>query len=235
MDEVMGRLRGRPEPATPQDVPDTLVKRIATFETMPAADDTPAKLRMRMDLVSEAIRTYPAIAERFIPRTTTDDSGETIEWNEPVLEQLVLTAVGDWPSDHYLPGINDKVLGMAMWFASMGYGAVHAAAWRDFFPTDIERTLWRFSSVYITCSGALWVLLCSVCLKNRWASQYWDRFKYLQLTWAEYTVLIGTMFICGMAYIFARAFLVVDGLVSLRVLPKDAYDVPTWMSAIPHI
>ena len=227
VDEVMGWLRGRPEPATPQDVPDNVVKRIATFETIPAPDDTPAKLRMRTDLVSEAIRTYPAIAERFIPRTTTNDSGATIEWNEPVLEQLVLTAVGDWPSDHYLPGINDKILGMAMWFASMGYGAV--------FPTDIERSLWRFSSVYITCSGALWVLLCSVCLKYGWASRYWDRFKYLQLTWAEYIVLIGTMFICGMAYIFARMFLVVDGLVSLRVLPKDAFDVPVWMSPIPHI
>ncbi len=234
VEEVIGRLRGRPEPSTPKEPANTIVKRIATFETMAATDDTHAKLQKRIDLVSEAIRTFPAITERFTPRTTTTESGQTIEWNEPILEQLVLTALGDWPSDHYLPGINDKIMGMAMWFASMGYGAVHAAAWNDFFPTRLEQMLWRSSSVYISCSGALWVLLCSLCLRFKWARKYWDRFKYLQATWMEYVFFGGIMLACGLAYIFARMFLVVDGLVSLRILPPEAYDVPHWTTFIPH-
>lgn len=234
VEEVIGRLRGRPEPSTPEDAPSTIVKRIATFETVGATDDTPLKQQMRLDLASEAIRTFPAIAERFTPRTTTNDLGETIEWNEPILEQLVLTALGDWPSDHFLPGLNDKLMGMAMWFASMGYGAVHAAAWNDFFPTHTERMLWRALSVYITCSGALWVLLCSIALRYHWARVYWDRFKYLQATWMEYLVIGSIMLACGLTYIFARMFLVVDGVVSLRILPKDAFDVPNWTTWIPH-
>jgi hypothetical protein len=236
VEEVIGRLRGRPEPSTPQDAPNTVIKRITTFETMAPTDDTPAKLQKRIDLCSEAIRTFPAIAERFTPRTTTTHSShETISWNEPILEQLVLTALGDFPADHFLPGINDKLMGMAMWFASMGYGAVHAAAWNDFFPTHAERVLWRSSSVYITCSGALWVFLCSLGLRYTWARTYWDRFKYLQASWVEYVGVGGIMVVCGLAYVFARMFLVVDGLVSLRVLPRDAFEVPGWTTVIPHL
>ena len=235
VEEVMGRLRGRPEPSTPNELPDTIVKLVTEFENTAAPDDNPFKLQMRLDLASEAIRTFPAIAERFTPRTRTTSSGETVHWNEPILEQLVLTALGDWPSDHFLQGIDDKVMGMAMWFASMGYSAIHACGWNDYFPTQTERILWRFSSVYMLCSGALWVLLCLFSLKSHWARLYWDRFKFLRATWVEYGIIGGTMVACGLTYIFARIFLVVDGLVSLRALPRDAYDVPDWTTLIPHL
>lgn len=246
VDEIMGRLRARPEPSTqPKGKASTVVKRLATFETVAATDDTAAKLQTRIELASYAIRTFPAIAERFTPRTAINSTPSssssdtttrtTTQWSEPILEQLVLTALGDWPSDHFLPSINHKLMGMAMWFASMGYGAVHAAAWHDFFPTRIEKILWRFSSVYICCSGALWAFLCLMALRYHWARAYWDRFKYLQATWVEYGLIGGCMLACGLAYIFARLFLVVDGLVSLRVLPKDAFDVPAWTTVIPHL
>jgi hypothetical protein len=236
VDEVISRLHGRPEPSSPQTAPETIVKRATTLETVGAPDDAAAKLHRRVELASEAIRDFPAIAKRFNPRTTTitTDSGEKVDWNEPLLEQLVLTSLGDWPSDHFLPGIEDKFMGMAMWFATMGYGAVHAAAWNDFLPTRIERTLWHLSSIYITCSGVLWVMLCSACFRYRWAKLYWDRFKYLQATWLEYLFSGSIMLACGVTYIFARMFLVVDGLVSMRVLPRDAFAVPIWTSYIPH-
>jgi hypothetical protein len=235
VEEVIGRLRGRPEPSISKEAPTNIVERVDTFETMAVPDDSHEKLQTRIGLASEAIRTFPAIAERFTPRTTTTPSGETVEWNEPILEQLVLTALGDWPSDHFLPGLNDKLLGITMWFASMGYGAVHATAWHDFFPTRIERTLWRFSSIYILSSGALWVFLCLMGFKFKFARKYWDRFKYLQASWLEYGVIGGTMVICGLSYIFARMFLVMDGLVGLRILPPDAFDVPSWTTVIPHL
>jgi len=37
------------------------------------------------------------------------------------------------------------------------YGGIHAAAWNEYFPTNLERLLWRFSSNFVGCSGVLWL------------------------------------------------------------------------------
>jgi hypothetical protein len=41
--------------------------------------------------------------------------------------------------------------------------------------------------------------------------------------------------ICGLAYLLARAFLIVEAFVALRLLPVAAYVVPEWTLGVPHI
>ncbi len=124
---------------------------------------------------------------------------------------------------------------MALWFASMGYGAVHLAAWSEFFPSPLERKLWRFSALYITSSGLLWFGMCVVGWRWPWASRYWDRFIALEAWWIEYAFFGSVAMCCGLAYIGARVFLVVDAAVSLMELPGKAYETPRWSALIPHL
>jgi hypothetical protein len=41
--------------------------------------------------------------------------------------------------------------------------------------------------------------------------------------------------ICGLAYLSARAYLIVEAFVALRLLPVAAYVVPEWTLGVPHI
>jgi hypothetical protein len=124
---------------------------------------------------------------------------------------------------------------MELWISSSLYGGIHIAAWSEFFPTTIEQELWRFSSTYIASSGAFWFVLCTIAYHWPFASNYWDRFIELRAWKIEYAVLGLTATICGLAYILARVFLVVDAIISLRRLPGAAYETLDWTTVFPHL
>ena len=229
-----GHFGPRPE-SEPEVELKTIIKRGTTFAHRLISGDTSENQHCRRRLATEAIWTFPPLQQKLEPQVFVTPSGNRIDWLEPHLEQLVVTTAGDWPSDHYLPGIAGELMGMALWFASMGYGAVHAAAWQEYFPSDAEKFMWRFSSVYITCAGAIWFGACIIGWRFHWASLYWDRFIALQARWYDYAFwgLFATA--CGLAYVVARLFLVVDAIVSLRSMPATAYNTPNWSTLIPHL
>lgn len=68
-------------------------------------------------------------------------------------EELVEEHCRNRSTKGLVPGDYGLVMGMALWFASMAFGGIHAAAWYDYFPSAIESWLWRISAVYITWSG----------------------------------------------------------------------------------
>lgn len=67
------------------------------------------------------------------------------------------------------------------------------------------------------------------------------------LWWVWYDVMIGeasqilTMLVtalysmCGVLYILARAYLVIEAFVELRSLPTMTYVLPQWSIGIPHV
>lgn len=175
----------------------------------------------------QAISMFPAIRARF--QVTPSET-----WLKPDVCHLVTDSATNWPSDFYLPGISGETMGMALWLSSSLYGGIHIAAWSEFFPTQAERLLWRFSATYIASSGGFWLLLCIIAFRWPFASEYWDRFIELRAWKIEYAVLGFGATVCGIAYIFARVFLVVDAIVSLRRLPDTAYQTPNWTTIWPH-
>lgn len=226
----------------PTEAPERPQKAIKRYQTLPIESDNDTKRCLRIRNCEEAVRSFSSIRKRFDFRDTVNLPGQGPQgrprqatWHEPELCQLVVSTAGDWPSDYYLPGIAGELMGMALWFASMGYGAVHALAWGEFFPTAAERLLWRFSSIYITGSGLLWFFMCVFGFRIRWGSVYWDRFVALEATTVEYVFFGFVAMVCGCAYILARFFLVVDAIVSLRRLPEAAYNTPNWAMLIPHL
>ncbi|KAF2223367.1 hypothetical protein BDZ85DRAFT_281306 [Elsinoe ampelina] len=113
-----------------------------------------------------------------------------------------------------------------LWVVSIGFSGVHVAAWNSSFPSAVEEFSWHFSSVYIGVSGLLWATL--HILAEHWAAFWWAWYDFMigdvpkVLTLAVNTIC-G---ICGLAYVLARAYLIIEGFVELRALPAAAYIVP---------
>ncbi|KAL9111371.1 MAG: hypothetical protein Q9227_004248 [Pyrenula ochraceoflavens] len=134
----------------PTTVPERPQKVIQRYQTLPIESDDDTKRALRMKSCEAAVRSFPPIRERFefrdtveLPMEGSQEQPKQCAWHEPALCQLAVSTASEWPSDYYLPGIAGELMGMALWFASMGYGAVHALAWGEFFPTQAERLMWR--------------------------------------------------------------------------------------------
>lgn len=183
----------------------------------------------RWDLAAIAVRDYAAIQENHILHSH-HDSG-CLHF---VPEELLVARVQNWPWDDLLRDVGGLVVGLVLWLANFGYGAIHAAAWNDHFPTAAEKWLWRSSAVYIGFCGGLWIILNYVAQAYRPLNEFWEKWMDgKKKGWQN--VLIGIpVVLCGASLLFARAFLVVEAFVSVRELPASAYVTPAWSQVFPH-
>ena len=183
---------------------------------------------------AEAIYRYPAIRERTKPAHLESDdpihTGLQIE-----TEEFLVHSASNWPTDELLRGIRGLVMGMMIWFASMAFGVVHVAAWNDYFPSQAETWLWRSSALFISASGLLWLMINLLANLFPAVDGYWNRVLKLKVGWASYVVLGLVCGVCGVAYVTARLFLVVEAWISLRSLPIGAYKTPNWTQLLPHL
>jgi hypothetical protein len=118
------------------------------------------------------------------------------------------------------PSLSAEFLGISL--GSTVFGAVHIAAWNFVFPTLVERTLWRSSSIMCTAAVVLIMFLSfidNVAHDEDWVIQY---------------ILAACLSTVFALYIAARLFLIVEIFRTLCFLPPSAY-IATWASNIPHI
>lgn len=104
------------------------------------------------------------------------------------------------------------------------YGGLHALAWFADFSSSTEQLLWRISAAIVMGGfpAAMGVFVVVGLFYN--TRDDWD--TYLALTLSILILL---------AYILARAYLVVECFINLSHLPAGVYDVPQWSSYFPHI
>ena len=148
---------------------------------------------------------------------------------------LVVDRAENWPSQGLLTTFRGVMMGMALWFASIAFGAIHIAAWNEFFPSELEAWLWRASSLDIVGSGLVWMTINFLGKTSKRFDHYWDEVLAGQASRVSYIVLGILCSICGLAYGLSRIFLVVESIISLRQLPVQAYIVPNWSLLIPHL
>lgn len=101
----------------------------------------------------------------------------------------------------------------ALWMGSV-FNSIHIAAWNGSFPTPIERTMWRATS--IGAWGSVLVFYAALFLPN----------PALRLVMA-----IG---ILAPLYTTARLYLVMEALIQLRSLPASIYSDIPWSQFLPH-
>lgn len=185
--------------------------------------------RRRWELATNAMRDYPAITENYLLHS--HRNGKCSHFSP---EELLVARVQNWPWDDLLRDVGGLVVGLVLWLANFGYGAIHATAWNDYFPTQTEQWLWRSSAVYIGFCGGLWVILNYVAQAYKPLNEFWEKWMDgKKRGWQN--VLIGIpVVICGASLLFARAFLVIEAFVSVRELPASAYVTPAWSQVFPH-
>lgn len=177
---------------------------------------------------------HSAIACRVIPRET-QEGDKNLKWVEPITEELVDESIGNWATGNLLRDMSGFVMGMVVWFASMAYGGVHATAWNGHFPSRIEMWLWRASSICIAGSGLTWIMINMLARTFRGFKSYWVKVESLRAHWTGLVGLGSLATLCGLAYLLARIFLVVEAFISLRKLPAAAFETLEWTQLIPHL
>jgi hypothetical protein len=217
--------------------------------------------KMRWVLANAAIQTYPAVREllRF-PSYGYNHKYETalatypemplkcrlklhIEDVNPVedprlecaTQHLVTTVASNWPHDGLLRTTSGLWIGASLWLVSILYSCLHIAAWNAAFPTKPEAWLWRSASLYVAFSGLLWAgihVLAQFSARLWWT--WYDLMSGQASRWLTFTVRIICS-ICGLVYLSARAYLIVEAFAALRLLPVAAYVVPEWTLGVPHI
>lgn len=183
-----------------------------------------------------ALANYPEMPEKCRLRFHAEKvQPKNTNWLECDTQHFVTTAVTNWPHDGLLRTTSGLWIGASLWIVSIAFSAMHIAAWNAPFPTEVEASLWRCTSLYVAFSGLLWAglhVLASISASTWWT---WynimsgDASKWLKVTLG---VVCG---ICGLAYLFARAYLILESFMSLRNLPVAAYVVPEWTLGVPHI
>src|SRR5712671_6670865 len=106
------------------------------------------------------------------------------------------------------------------------FGAIHCIGWSFYFPTSIEKTLWRVASLTITGFPILFlpVSLIGAAIDRLILKRRFNDFcLYIAMTLLFFT------------YILSRLALLVLPFLCLRSLPPTTFHVVHWVSFIPHV
>ena len=133
----------------------------------------------------------------------------------------------DWPDiyDRF-----ELLLGLGFTTAGLIYGGLHALAWFAHFGSSTQQLLWRISACMVMGGFPVcWVLVASGIFFIDHATQ---RLHFDHITLA---LSFCAAALVALAYMLARAYLVVECFINLSHLPAGVYDVPQWASYFPHI
>jgi ABC-type Fe3+ transport system permease subunit len=135
-----------------------------------------------------------------------------------------------------------STLTIGFFLADLFYGGVHLLVWNRHFRSEIDKLLWRTSSLTILASGipfAIGMLCLGIdSYPSPWADQIRhakiDLNKgFLKRVWWD-AGDIGTWLLVVL-YVFCRTFIIVECFLDVFHLPDSAFEVPRWSQYFPHI
>lgn len=138
--------------------------------------------------------------------------------------------IPNFPGFSFLGSVNVQrdILKTVVAFAGAAYGGLHLAAWNDYFPTAVERTMWIVCSCTTGLTGlvlALFFLATNQLPQLEAAESHVRNSRKFRLFWKW--VLIPL-------FMTARVFIVVEAFVCLRRQPEAIYSTPEWSNYFPH-
>ncbi|KAI9803418.1 MAG: hypothetical protein M1833_000937 [Piccolia ochrophora] len=179
----------------------------------------------RWRLAALAFQQYPDVWEKYRERHDMSTALATIKRSDadppivwrfctryPLKDSFVRSSSDLWTESSWTAG------GLYFIMTTI-YGAIHAIAWNDYFPSPVERLLWRITCLCIAASG---------CFFASW--NYFDN-RYSG-TWPWSGILFYSLLFI---YSLCRLYMVVEAFIGLRSLPVAAYHSPQIAQYIPHI
>lgn len=152
-------------------------------------------------------------------------------WNLSKVRYMPVPRCKNWPELDDI--IHELPIALGFSATALIYGGLHALAWSAHFESSIEQLLWRISACVVM--GGIPVVFVLTRLADRlmrWApSRLWENVLFNVSDWC----LVGVSIIISLAYLLARAYLVVECFINLSHLPAGVYDLPTWSAYFPHI
>lgn len=165
-----------------------------------------------------------------LPQVLVNDHDDFSSYhNEKSLREYV------WAGQHWTNHLGRLDSSFGFKFLSYGllalcpafFGAIHVASWNTRLLTDIEQWLWRGSALYCCIVGIIFSLngLLALAIEklSLFQEDMTDKFVY----WNSRVILL--------TYVLVRMFMIVEVFLSLRALPRSAYEEVQWSSFIPHI
>ncbi|KAL9583486.1 MAG: hypothetical protein Q9212_002680 [Teloschistes hypoglaucus] len=151
-------------------------------------------------------------------------------WRLKKRPSFLCVEADNFPCDDLLGRENQSLRTLLLSFATAAYGGLHAAAWKDYFPSTTERIMWRVSSVLIAASGAIassFVGVGGLHSTSIVGGSIQGIIDKLVFSGVGYVFLVVSAVVCSFfVYAACRTFLVVEALISLRQLPVTMYETP---------
>jgi len=138
----------------------------------------------------------------------------------------VMLEAPNWPRGDLLDS-GSTIPAAAISIVTCLYGGLHASAWNSFFPSDMERRVWKISAIVVAVSGciaSIFVLATDFKSLPDGGTGYGDG----RIDSVPIAVVVG-------GHVLARLFLLFEAFFSLRKLPVDVFKTPGWTQLIPHI
>lgn len=149
----------------------------------------------------------------------------------------------------------------ALFCMTLAYAAFHVIGWNFWFPTRIEQTLWRASSLVVTVTTFFFWVFETIAARQRFGR--WDKYfialNLKKTSVPEYPARnlskeeraddfedqqkkakpvpsweVALLLPVVVAYVTVRAYMIVEVLVSLRRLPLGAYKTVQISQILPH-
>jgi len=123
------------------------------------------------------------------------------------------------------------------------YAGAHASAWSSHFPSYIERWIWRGACICIA-TGVPFV--CAVCIPLRVVKNFALYEIYIEYSdwrrtvgrclYTSFKILFWVFLgFAAVLYILSRLFIPLEAFISLRSLPRGAFDTVNWVEYWPHV
>lgn len=129
----------------------------------------------------------------------------------------------DWPA---MQDMLEPPMALSFSATAIAYGGLHALAWYAHFNSPTEQLLWRISACVVMGGVPCLIILMIVVVETLPGGFFMKSCRYF---------VIGAFWPLLLAYVLARAYLVVECFINLAHLPAGVYDVPSWAAYFPHI
>ncbi|KAL9062710.1 MAG: hypothetical protein Q9161_009754 [Pseudevernia consocians] len=156
---------------------------------------------------------------------------------------LFLRRCKDWPEVNQ---IFSPPIALGFSGATLIYGGLHALAWSANFDSFTEQLLWRMSACVVMSGFPICYFLFILNESNEkyvrhgtrkpfegTRKYFWFRSKDMVVSITTF-VAVNMYLLILLAYMLARAYLVIESFINLSHLPAGAYDIPRWSAYFPN-